>query len=257
MHFDDWLAVLTALRHKREPCILLTLLEEKGSVPRASGTKMVVTARETFLTIGGGNLEHQCIQIARDMLAQRETRPRSEPFQLGARAGQCCGGMLTALFEPLLRPQPEVVVFGAGHVGRALVNLLSTLPLRITWVDEREGEFSDVPAGVVTQHAEEPLDAVAQSAPGAFFVVMTHSHPRDLELTEAILRRGDAKYVGLIGSQTKRQRFDYRLSGKGISEAQLARLRCPAGLPDVKGKLPAEIAVAIAGEIIAVYQGDA
>lgn len=257
MHFDDWLEVLADLRKKREPCVLLTLLDEKGSVPRSGGTKMVVTRDGCFLTIGGGNLEHQCVQIAREMLTNRETRPRCEPFQLGARAGQCCGGMTTVLFEPLLRPQPEVIVFGAGHVGQALVNLLATLPLRISWVDEREGQFSHIPPGVATRQMEEPVDAVTQSAAGSYYVVMTHSHPRDLELTEAILKRGDARYVGLIGSQTKRQRFDYRLAGKGVSETQLAQLRCPVGLADVKGKLPAEIAVAIAGEIIAVYQGDA
>lgn len=257
MHYEEWLDVLSALRDRREPCVLLTLLEDKGSVPRSGGTKMVVTAREIFLTIGGGNLEHQCIAVAREMLAANQARPRCEPFQLGARAGQCCGGMITVLFEPLLRPQPQVVVFGAGHVGQALVSLLATLPLRLTWVDEREGLFGRLPAGVTPVQTDDPCEVVSACAPGSYFVVMTHSHPRDLELTEAILRRGDARYCGLIGSQTKRERFDYRLAGKGISPSQLARLRCPVGLADVKGKLPAEIAVAIAGEIIAVYQGDA
>lgn len=251
---DDWIGILMQLREKREPCILLTLLEGKGSVPRNGGTKMVVGLEQTWMTIGGGHLEFQCIALAREMLAARATIPRSEQFNLGARLGQCCGGMTTVLFEPLIQPQPQIVVFGAGHVGKALVSLLATLPCRITWVDERPDRFNDVPAGVKICQAEDPLDAVTAAAAGSYFVVMTHHHPRDLELAEAILKREDYRYFGLIGSQTKRQRFDYRLEGKGITLQQLNTMRCPVGLPDVKGKLPAEIAVAIAAEIIAVYQ---
>lgn len=251
---DEWIGILMQLRDKREPCILLTLLEDKGSVPRNGGTKMIVGLEQTWLTIGGGHLEYQCIAMAREMLAGRVTVPHSERFNLGARLGQCCGGMTTVLFEPLIQPQPQIIVFGAGHVGKALVSLLATLPCRITWVDERANQFGDIPAGVKIWQAEDPLDVVTAAAAQSYFVVMTHHHPRDLELSEAILKRGDYRYFGLIGSQTKRQRFEYRLQGKGITAQQLSTMRCPVGLPDVKGKLPAEIAVAIAAEIIAVYQ---
>ncbi|GLW36323.1 xanthine dehydrogenase accessory protein XdhC [Pectobacterium actinidiae] len=250
---DAWINILSTLHARHEGCVLLTLLGEKGSVPRDGGTKMIVTLQESWLTIGGGNLEYQCIAIARDMLMQHATQPRIEHFNLGARAGQCCGGMTTVLLEPLILPQPHIVVFGAGHVGHALVSLLATLPCRVSWVDEREEMFRQVPPGIVTRHLDDPLDAVTDSPAGSYFVVMTHHHPRDLALAEAILKRGDYRYFGLIGSHTKRQRFTYQLTGKGISEARLATMRCPVGLPDVKGKLPAEIAVAIAGEIIAVY----
>ncbi|WP_409075646.1 xanthine dehydrogenase accessory protein XdhC [Pantoea sp. C3] len=254
MIYHDWITVLHALREKRQSCVLITVLSERGSVPRDSGSKMVVTPHETYLTIGGGHLEFQCIVQAREMLHSGQTAPRSEDFSLGARLGQCCGGMTTILFEPLLQAQPMIQVYGAGHVGQALVTLLSTLPCHISWIDSRAAQFTSVPAGVTVVQPEDPLDCVAQAAPDTYFVVMTHHHPLDLALTEAILKRGDFRYVGLIGSQTKSQRFRYRLEGKGISADQLAQLRCPVGLPDVKGKLPAEIAVAIAGEIITVYQ---
>ncbi|MCU5772424.1 xanthine dehydrogenase accessory protein XdhC [Erwiniaceae bacterium BAC15a-03b] len=254
MIYHDWISILGELRARREPCVLLTVLEEKGSVPRDSGSKMVVTADHSFLTIGGGHLEYQCIAQARAMLQSGQQAPHSEHFSLGARLGQCCGGMSTILFEPLMQQQPQIAVFGAGHVGQALVNLLSTLPCHVNWIDEREGQFAQVPAGVSACFAEDPLEQVAAMPAGSYFIVMTHHHPRDLELCEAILRRGDYRYFGVIGSATKRQRFDYRLEGKGFSQQQLATMRCPIGLADVKGKLPAEIAVAIAGEIIAVYQ---
>jgi len=251
---DEWIGILMQLRERREPCVLLTLLADKGSVPRNCGTKMIVGREQSYLTIGGGHLEYQCIAMAREMLEKQTTTPHTEHFNLGARLGQCCGGMTTVLFEPLIQPQPQIVVFGAGHVGQALVALLATLPCHITWVDERADMFGCAPKGVKTWQAEDPLDAVKAAPAQSYFIVMTHHHPRDLELSEAILKRGDYRYLGLIGSHTKRQRFAYRLAGKGITEQQLSTLRCPVGLPDVKGKLPAEIAVAIAAEIIAVYQ---
>lgn len=251
---DEWISILMGLRERREPCVLLTLLADKGSVPRNCGTKMIVGREQTYLTIGGGHLEYQCIAMAREMLEKQTVSPHTEHFNLGARLAQCCGGMTTVLFEPLIQPQPQIMVFGAGHVGQALVALLSTLPCHIIWVDERPDMFARAPKGVKTWLAEDPLDAVKAAPAQSYFIVMTHHHPRDLELTEAILKRGDYRYLGLIGSHTKRQRFEYRLAGKGITPEQLSTLRCPVGLPDVKGKLPAEIAVAIAAEIIAVYQ---
>lgn len=254
MIYHDWIGVLHQLREKRQSCVLITVLSEHGSVPRDSGSKMVVTQQESFLTIGGGHLEFACIAQARAMLQSGATAPHTEDFSLGARLGQCCGGKTTLLFEPLLQAQPEIFLFGAGHVGQAVVNLLATLPCHINWIDSRPGQFSRVPAGVVTWQPEDPLDCVAQAPAGSYFIIMTHHHPLDFELCEAVLKRGDFRYAGLIGSETKNQRFRYRLAGKGVQSEPLTRLRCPVGLPDIKGKLPAEIAVAIAGEIISVYQ---
>ncbi|WP_315315239.1 xanthine dehydrogenase accessory protein XdhC [Pantoea vagans] len=254
MIYHDWISVLHQLREKRQSCVLITVLSEHGSVPRDSGSKMVVTQQESFLTIGGGHLEFACIAQARAMLQSGATAPHIEDYSLGARLGQCCGGKTTLLFEPLLQAQPEIYLFGAGHVGQALVNLLATLPCHINWIDSRPDQFSDVPAGVVTLQPDDPLDCVTRAPAGSYFIIMTHHHPLDFELCEAVLKRGDFRYAGVIGSATKNQRFRYRLAGKGVASEPLARLRCPIGLPDVKGKLPAEIAVAIAGEIISVYQ---
>ncbi len=103
---------------------------------------MVVTANESFLTIGGGHLEFQCIAQARALLESGERRPHTEDYSLGARLGQCCGGMTTILFEPLMQAQPEILVFGAGHVGQALVSLLATLPCHVNWIDGRDNQFA-------------------------------------------------------------------------------------------------------------------
>ncbi|QCR36124.1 xanthine dehydrogenase accessory protein XdhC [Nissabacter sp. SGAir0207] len=257
MRHDEWITTLSELQRRGESCVLVTVAEHLGSTPRDSGSKMLITAERHYHTIGGGNLEFRAIAIARELLQAGQAESRLERFPLGARLGQCCGGSATLLFEPLLRPQPLVAVFGAGHVGRALVSILATLPCRIRWIDGRAAEFPPPLPGVEQRVAEEPLDEVRLLPPESYIVVLTHDHQLDLALSEQILRRGDFRYFGLIGSATKRKRFDYRLSGKGFSAAQLQRMRCPVGLPDVTGKLPAEIAVAIAGEIIACYQSGA
>lgn len=254
MRTDDWVTRLHDLQTRGEPCVVATLVDQQGSTPRDGGCKMLITADQLFYTLGGGNLEFQVTAIAREMLQKGEQNSRFERFSLGARLGQCCGGMASVLLEPLGHPQPQVVVYGAGHVGRALVNILSTLPCRITWVDARASEFpAQVDAQITCIVDEEPEGTVAQMPAGSYFMVLTHDHQLDFALSERILKRGDFRYFGLIGSETKRKRFDYRLSGKGISAEQLIRMRCPIGLPDVRGKLPAEIAVAIAGEFIAAY----
>ena len=158
MRSDDWITVLANLRDRAEPCVLLTVLDDKGSVPRDRGSKMVVTADKTWLTIGGGHLEFQSVAIAREMLLAGQTQARYEQFNLGARLGQCCGGISSVLFEPLIQAQPQIAVFGAGHVGQALVTLLATLPCHVHWVDERAEQFTQVPPGVTVCCLEDPTD---------------------------------------------------------------------------------------------------
>lgn len=250
----SWISALAELQQKGEACVLVTIIEERGSTPRNAGSKMVVTAERIFETIGGGHLEYKAMEMAREILASRSQDTRLERFSLGASLGQCCGGVTVLLFEPMAAVQAHIAVFGAGHVGRALVPLLAALPCRVRWVDSREQEFPEfIPNGVTKVVSEEPVDEVAQLPPGCYCIVMTHNHQLDLELTAAILKRNDFTWFGLIGSKTKRVKFEHRLRERGYDDALLARMRCPMGLAEVKGKLPIEIAVSIAGEIIATY----
>ncbi len=250
----QWINALADLQARGEPCVLVTIIEERGSTPRNAGSKMVVSTTQLFDTIGGGHLEYKALHIARQMLAERRESPHLERFSLGASLGQCCGGVTVLLFEPMGAVQAQIAVFGAGHVGRALVPLLAALPCRVRWIDSREQEFPEViPAGVSQVVSEEPVDEVDTLPVGSYCIVMTHNHQLDLELTAAILKRNDFTWFGLIGSQTKRVKFEHRLRERGYSDALLQRMRCPMGLAEVKGKLPIEIAVSIAAEIIATY----
>lgn len=249
-----WLALLADFEARGEPCVLITVADEQGSTPREAGTKMLVGREEQHLTIGGGHLEYRAVEIAREMLAAGTRQPRLERFSLAASLGQCCGGVTTLLFEPQLAQDVPVIVFGAGHVARALVPLLAGLPCAVRWVDSRPQEFPDpLPVGVARIVTEEPVDEIARMPAGAYYIVMTHNHPLDLELTDAILARGDHGYFGLIGSRTKWAKFRHRLAARGHGADRLATVRCPLGLPEVQGKLPLEIAIAVAGEVIAHY----
>lgn len=251
---NNWISALADLQHQGEACVLVTIIEERGSTPRNAGSKMVVSAGRIFDTIGGGHLEYKAMQIAREMLASGSQQTRLERFSLGASLGQCCGGVNVLLFEPMGQPQAHIAVFGAGHVGRALVPLLASLPCRVRWIDSREAEFpAQLPEGVTQILSEDVIEEVDNLPAGSYCIVMTHNHQLDLELAAAILKRGDFSYFGLIGSKTKRVKFEHRLRDRGFDGAVVQRMRCPMGLTEVKGKLPMEIAVSIAGEVIATY----
>lgn len=253
----NWIDALADLQNQGEPCVLVTIIEELGSTPRNAGSKMVVSADRLFDTIGGGHLEFKAMQIAREMLASGKQNTHLERFSLGASLGQCCGGATVLLFEPMGQVQAQIAVFGAGHVGRALVPLLASLPCRVRWIDSREAEFPEhIPHGVRKIVSEEPVDEVDDLPAGSYCIVMTHNHQLDLELTAAILKRNDFTWFGLIGSKTKRAKFEHRLRDRGFDPSVVQRMRCPMGIGEVKGKLPVEIAISIAGEIIATYNAN-
>ncbi len=151
--------------------------------------------------------------------------------------------------------QPQVVLFGAGHVGTAIVRVLATLPCRVLWVDEREDMFPpDLPLQVTVEATDVPNAVVDMAEPGAYFLVMTHSHALDQQLSERILKRADIGWYGLIGSQTKRKQFEHRLLDRGITQEQLNKMTCPIGIPGIYGKEPASIAIAVVAQLMQLWE---
>ncbi|TWC71313.1 xanthine dehydrogenase accessory protein XdhC [Herbaspirillum sp. SJZ099] len=151
--------------------------------------------------------------------------------------------------------QPQVVLFGAGHVGTAIVKVLSNLPCRVLWVDEREDMFpAGLPPQVTVEATDVPNAAVDMAEPGAYYLVMTHSHALDQQLTERILKRDDIGWFGLIGSHTKRKQFEHRLAERGITQEQLNRMTCPIGIPGIYGKEPASIAIAVTAQLMQLWE---
>ena len=256
--------LLRTLLDKVEPVVLVQVAAAKGSTPREAGTAMLVTGRRTQGTIGGGRLEWEATQRAREMLASGAATDTLK-LPLGPAVGQCCGGNVTlelrragaedvdalaALEARLAERLPQVLLFGAGHVGRALARALAPLPLRLRWIDDREQEFPDPPLDgpevVLTGgwRAE-----VEPAPPGAAYFVMTYSHGLDFEICEAVLRRGDFAYLGLIGSRSKRARFEHGWRALGLDDALIERLVCPIG-GSLKDKRPAVIAALAAAQVL-------
>lgn len=284
------------------PAVLVRVERSAGSVPRGAGAEMLVrSGRLVAGTIGGGHLEQRALQIAADV--QRSGDAHSEEFALGPELAQCCGGRLTLGFRVLsqedaatlasgLEEGRTVVVFGAGHVARALGRVLSALPWRVVVVDGR-AEFADPAAfpaeiEVVCQEpaallaawgwplataATTAAEAAAPSAPAApaapspgqtAALVMTHDHALDRALCWALLATRGAggaplDYVGLIGSKTKIAGARRELRER-LDDAAIERLIAPIGLRGgdgrlVGGKLPGEIAVSVAAQLVARWQG--
>jgi len=328
---NEWIDELSDLSAAGEPAVLVTVAGVRGSAPREIGAKMIVTAGETIGTIGGGQLEYQSTRVAVGMLEEDQIALRS--FPLGSSMGQCCGGVVEILFEPVTGGLPawlrdlaalhgqresaviathisqsapakfvvtadrvfgveaadasdtlvtaaravlhdgsgaqrnvqelyepvvmsdfNIAVFGAGHVGSAVVSALSGLDCNIRWVDSRRHIFRNVPGNVSAIEASEPALEVAAMPPDSYYLVMTHSHAIDFDVCDRILRRGDARYCGLIGSVSKRRRFEKRYRQQGMPQATIDRLVCPIGVDGISGKKPAEIAVSAAAEILKVRE---
>ncbi len=162
------------------------------------------------------------------------------------------------LADAVFAPRAHLMLFGAGHVGAAIVRALAELPCRVTWVDERDDMFpAAIPANVTVEATDTPEALVAQAAPGTTFLVMTHSHALDLRLSIAILSRADQDWFGLIGSDTKRRQFEHRLRERGIADERIAAMVCPIGLPGIAGKAPAVIAVGVAAQLLTVWEAAA
>lgn len=256
----NWSAATYQLSNQGKPYVLATLVGVSGSTPRNSGTKMVITSDEIFDTIGGGHLEHKVIKQALSLLSSGKASQHLVHFQLGSNLGQCCGGNTSVLFECFAPTGANIMLFGAGHVGKALVSILANLPCQVKWVDNRSEQFPancEAYFNVQKVVSENPEEEVASMPCNSLYIVMTHNHQMDFDITQQILKRADFDYLGLIASDTKWRRFQQRYKHRNINPEQVERMNCPIGLANIPGKLPMEVAVSVAGEIINHYQRNA
>lgn len=250
---QNWTDAARQCQHSGNAYALVTILGCSGSTPRDQSSKMVVTAEHTFDTIGGGNLEFVVTNKAREMLAENEAQQEIIPFPLGGALGQCCGGNATVLIETFAACRFEVALFGAGHVAKELVKILGSLPCKVRWIDNRHDMFpKQLPTNVYADYQEDPVQQIAHLSKGTDVLILTHNHQLDYALTSAALEHGALRHIGLIGSTTKAQRFRKRLLKDGFSSQHIGSIACPIGLSAIPGKLPMEVAVSIAAELIAL-----
>ncbi|MGC3963809.1 MAG: xanthine dehydrogenase accessory protein XdhC [Rhodocyclaceae bacterium] len=310
-----WLRTLPGWLRREPAVVLMSIIRADGSTPREAGASMLVSERRAIDTIGGGHLEWQAMQYARDMLEEGQTMMLRR-FALGASLGQCCGGVVWVLFERIEAATAEdwqarldalfagarlsrtacadmvasdwrliaqraqndlaravfegehwafvqeiadepfnVHLFGAGHVGEAIVRALAPIEANVTWIDSRDDMFPAHPPGRVNVVATDTPECEIDDAPaGCYFLVLTHSHALDLALSERILRRHDFAYFGLIGSRSKRMSFERKLTERGIAHERMADMTCPIGIPGIRGKAPAVIAAAVVAQLLQVRE---
>lgn len=243
--------------------VLVRVVEAKGSTPRNTDAWMLVSRTSAFGTIGGGRLELEAIDRARDILGGADASPMALP--LGPAIGQCCGGHVTLSFE-LIAParfneiaamvqaedasDPEVWLFGGGHVGRALTSALLLLPVKVHVAETRADELDLTPEGAERHLAALPESLVTGIAAGSAVIVLTHDHALDFLIVSAALARDDLAQVGMIGSDTKRATFEHQFIREGGDKAQLSKLVCPIGRK-ITDKRPEVIAATVAADIVA------
>ena len=264
-----WITAVERLRERRQPGVLVTLVAVRGHSPREAGAKMVVSTDQTWGSVGGGNLEATAVERARTLLASGSLDPVDLELALNDKAPtehgqQCCGGEVRLLLEPL-PVVPSVAIFGMGHVVLELARVLARHDLELHLVDSRAdqlghdrlGVLDDAVAGVRVHHAPVPELVLGQVPAGIHVLVMTHDHAEDAALCDAALRCRHLGTIGLIGSSAKWRRFEKRLAAEGHSQESLNRIQTPIGLPDIDGKAPATITVAVAADLLRTFQAEA
>ncbi len=268
----DWLAALTQLRADGAPGVLVTVAEVRGHAPRDAGAKMLVGTDQTWGSVGGGNLEETAIRRAREMImtgvrGAELLSARLNEHERNEHGRQCCGGEVSLLLEAF-PVRPTVAIFGVGHVGFELARILSRLEIALHLVDSRAEQLdqlrlADITAAAadVTVHRAVLGELVLERLPaGAHVVIMTHDHAEDFALCDAALRlassfadkpvKGRWGSVGLIGSSAKWTRFRAHLGEAGHPPEAIEMITSPIGLPQLVGKEPAVIAVAVAAALI-------
>jgi xanthine dehydrogenase accessory factor len=252
----NWTHSARTLADTNTAFCLVTILSTEGSVPREADTKMLVTSKQIYGTVGGGNLEQQAIKEAKGILTRTDTQEHIASYILGPELEQCCGGSVCLSFQyydhtnirSLIIPETsytDVMLFGAGHVGQAVAYALTPLPFDLHWYDPRSEKINgDI------HHLSKAETCVEAAAYNALFLVSTHDHDLDYQLVRAILTREHVPYCGMIGSDTKKARFLSRLRKEGFTAQQLSRLTCPIGISGIKGKEPEIIAASVAAQLL-------
>ena len=234
-----WVPDLLGYYEERVSVVLATAFATDGQA-----RKFVVTAAECRGYVASTAEQEKAIaSAARAMLSAQSTAAnrlrlkQPEPLSL--------------LLEPVMSSTFNLAIFGAGHVGSAVVAAMAGLDCNIRWIDSRRDIFpAKVPANVTCLESGSPQQEVAAMPANSFYLVMTHSHPLDFDICSQILRRGDFSYCGLIGSLSKRRRFEKLMRKQGIQNAVLDRLTCPIGVAGIESKKPEAIAIAVAAELL-------
>lgn len=251
----NWIELLNDFKTKREPIALVTVTKCLGSTPCVVSSRMIVTKKKKlFGTIGGGKLEFKVIDDA--VKAIRENKIIEVSFTLGPEFEQCCGGIVELIIEPM-NQNPELFIFGAGHIGIEICQLIKDTPFKVHLIDSRKDWLSKIEfyegvalSTVDTNDFKTFIDAV-NWGDNCYVLVMTHDHKIDFDIIAMALKK-ETKFLGLIGSKTKRVRFNNMLVKDLSIKEGMDNVVCPIGL-DIGGNSPKEIAISAVAQLLKIH----
>jgi xanthine dehydrogenase accessory factor len=246
---------LNDLDEQRVPFVAVTVVDTMGSTPQDRGAKMLVTSEgRVFGTVGGGKIEVRAIDEAQKMLAdEKAPKTRFHQWSLEKDIGMTCGGTVRMYFEAFNVIRWNIVVFGAGHVANALIDVLVKLDCRVTCIDPRPEWLGKLPesAKLTKVHATDMPAEVAKIAEGSYVVLMTMGHTTDRPILIEILRTRTFPYLGVIGSNAKAKRLKQDVRDAGLPEEMMKAFFCPVGL-DLGSNHPQEIAISVAAQMLQI-----
>ena len=249
---QNWVQLLQHFKKENKPVALVTVTKCLGSTPCRIASRMLVSPKkEIFGTIGGGKLEFQVIEEA--IIALRENKIIELNYTLGPEFEQCCGGKVTLLIEPM-HQSPQLYLFGAGHIGVSLCHILKNTPFDITLLDTRPNWEKNIDIhNAITYNAVafDRYKNAVQWGNNCYVLIMTHDHKLDFEIT-ALALANKTKYIGLIGSKTKKNKFHNLLKKELEFKNGINPVHCPVGL-DIGGSTPNEIAISVAAELLKTH----
>jgi xanthine dehydrogenase accessory factor len=246
---NNWLDLLQDFKKKKQSVALVTVTKILGSAPCKLASKMIITTNgEIFGTIGGGKLEFMVIEEALSAISKNKIKELS--YTLGPDFEQCCGGKVFLIIEPM-NQFPELFIFGAGHIGAQLCHILKDTPFEITLLDTRTDWDKNLNLDKNVTFSNIDFDLYKSQinwGENCYVVIMTHDHKLDFEITALALSE-KTKYIGLIGSKTKKNKFHLKLIKDLGFKKGISQVHCPIGLP-IGGNSPKEIAISVAAELL-------
>lgn len=248
-----YIEALSQIAATGQPFAAVTLVEATGSTPQDAGARMLVDCNGLVHgTVGGGKVEFRAIEFAQTMLQTGQPLRTVVDWNLQRDIGMTCGGLVKLFFEVYNVGQWNIILFGAGHVAQALVNVLLTVNCHVTCIDRRQ-EWLDKMADHrrLTKICSDDMAVHALSITDQDYVLcMTMGHSTDRPILSAIFSHDKTPaYLGVIGSKSKRGALIRELKSDGIADNQADRFLCPIGLP-IGTNQPGEIAISIAAQLL-------
>ena len=256
--------IIDARKYTKE-IIKAKLISTEGSVPRNSGTFMLITSKYLFGSTGGGQLEYTIIEKAKKILKENiSEKNQILNIPLGPSIGQCCGGYVQVEITKykngnqslknekiLISKSDNIYIFGAGHIGQELSKRSIDLEFNVHLIDSRKEYLKILDEKKITPiFVKFPWMIIKNLPAKSYYIILTHSHDYDFKIINEILNYNSFKFIGLIGSKTKLNRFSSRLLKLGYNQSLINKIECPIGLKNITSKIPGEIAISIIGRLL-------